>query len=59
MHEHSAVPAAVPRTDAPAGSDQDDDAPPAHAHSMLWMVACCAPMILIALAIALGVFGPR
>lgn len=26
---------------------------------MWWMVACCAPMVLLALAIFLGVFGAR
>jgi len=27
-------------------------------HSMWWMVACCAPMVLIAVALLLGLFGP-
>ena len=28
-------------------------------HSMWWMVACCAPMVLIAVALVLGAFGTR
>jgi hypothetical protein len=50
MHDHNAI---------PAGSPSDEDAQPAPSHSMWWMVACCAPMVLIALALLLGVFGPR
>ena len=39
---------------------QPGDAEQPHgSHSMWWMVACCAPMALIALAILLGLFGTR
>ena len=59
MHDHNRVSASRPPT---AGADelpQADDAQADRSHSMWWMVACCAPMVLIALAILLGVFGPR
>jgi len=55
-HDHGPQPQALPRADAPAA---DDQAKSQHGHSMWWMVACCAPMVLLALAILLGVFGPR
>ena len=39
---------------------QPGDAEQPHgSHSMWWMVACCAPMALIALANLLGLFGTR
>jgi hypothetical protein len=28
-------------------------------HSMWWMVACCAPMVLVAVALLLGAIGTR
>ncbi len=52
MHEHNSA-----SGEAAAGSERGGQAQPAHAHSVWWMVACCAPMLLIALAILLGVFG--
>ena len=57
--DHGTIPSPRPGTvagDAPALGDR---AQPQHGHSMWWMVACCAPMVLLALAIVLGVFGPR
>ena len=59
MHDHNASPVAQPERAAPAGSPSDEDPQPGPSHSMWWMVACCAPMVVIALAILLGVFGPR
>ena len=59
MHDHNASPVAPPEMAEPAGSPSDEDAQPAPSHSMWWMVACCAPMVVIALTILLGVFGPR
>ena len=38
------------------GSDAAEGRP---GHSMWWMVACCVPMVLIAAALLLGVFGAR
>ena len=58
-HDHGPIPserAGTGTADAPA-SDTDGQA--RHGHSMWWMVACCAPMVLLALAILLGVFGTR
>ncbi len=58
MHDHSPVqqfsPTTVGQDDPERGGGEQPQAP----HSMWWMVACCAPMVLIALAILLGVFGP-
>ena len=51
MHEHPGA-----STD-PAGSGSDASAPPMAGHSMWAMVACCAPMILIVLAVLFGWFG--
>lgn len=45
----------------PRGHDHGDAAdasPEGSGHSMWWMVACCAPMLLIAVALLLGLFGP-
>ena len=56
MHDHGSTPS--PAT--PSGTDPPNAANGSEAqagHSMWWMVACCAPMVLIALALALGVFG--
>jgi len=58
-HDHNAIPSSPPGTAAEDARAPDDDAQPEHGHSMWWMVACCAPMVLLALAIVLGVFGPR
>ena len=58
-HDHGPIPsdrAGTGATDAPAAGDE---VLPGHGHSMWLMVACCAPMVLLALAILLGVFGPR
>lgn len=44
---------------SPADASPDEEARAVHGHSMWWMVACCAPMVLLALAILLGVLGPR
>lgn len=38
---------------------QDEPAMPARGHSLWWMVACCAPMALLAVAILLSVLGSR
>lgn len=61
MHDHHPRPAAGR---SPNREDQPQLQPDGHeqhqgSHSMLWMVACCAPMVLLAVAILLGVFGPR
>ncbi len=56
MHEHpdQTQPAAQPAAAAPShGVDHDGG------HSLLWMAACCAPMVLILVAIALGWFAVR
>ena len=42
-----------------ADSDMGEGEQPQPSHSMLGMVACCVPMVLIALALLLGVFGSR
>ena len=55
-HAHGPLPSTRP----PAGATaRDDEAQGGHGHSMWWMAACCAPMVLLAFAILLGVFGPR
>ena len=54
MHNHNPTLEASPVTE-----QSDGGAQPQPAHSMWWMVACCAPMFLIALALFLGLFGPR
>ena len=60
MHDHKAIPVTPTETAVPAGSPTDEDAGESQpSHSMWWMVVCCAPMVLIALAILLGVFGSR
>ena len=59
MHNHNVTPVQPPETAAPVGTPAGDDARPGPSHSMWWMVACCAPMVVIALAILLGVFGSR
>lgn len=58
-HQHGTVQSR--RTESRPDADGTPDAarPPETGHSMWWMVACCAPMVLLALAILLGVFGPR
>jgi hypothetical protein len=57
-HNHDAIPTSR-QTAAEDAQAPDDDAQHGEAHSMWWMVACCAPMVLLALAILLGVFGSR
>lgn len=59
MHDHGPVQAAPPRTATSAERGADEDRQSAPSHSMWWMVACCAPMVLLALAILVGVFGSR
>jgi hypothetical protein len=59
MHNHSSAPESRTATGGPDGPQPDHAAEAQPSHSMWWMVACCAPMVLIALAIFLGVFGPR
>ena len=51
MHDHD--------TTASLDRQPGDGEQPQASHSMWWMVACCAPMVLIALAILLGLFGTR
>lgn len=58
-HDHGPIPSPRPGTAAGDAPAPGDEAQPEHGHSMWWMVACCAPMVLLALAILLGVFGPR
>lgn len=55
-HAHGPLRQTQSPADAPL---PDDEARAEHGHSMWWMVACCAPMVLLALAILLGAFGPR
>ena len=59
MHNHTLAPQSRGTTDEPDGPRSDEASEPEPSHSMWWMVACCAPMVLIALALLLGVFGPR
>ena len=59
MHDHTPTPQSRPATGAAAGPQPGDGEEPHGSHSMWWMVACCAPMVLIALAILLGLFGTR
>lgn len=56
-HDHSQV----QRERSTAGRNPADEeaAESGAGHSMWWMVACCAPMVLLVLAILLGLFGPR
>lgn len=59
MHDHSARPSPGTtslESDPEMAGDGSVERP---GHSMWWMVACCAPMVLIALALALGVLGSR
>lgn len=59
MHDHGARPSSRP---TPLGPDPKTAAGGSEAqpgHSMWWMVACCAPMVVIALALLLGVFATR
>lgn len=59
MHNHNPVLHSRPATgeleDPVIGAGEQPQA----SHSMWWMVVCCAPMVPLALAILLGVFGPR
>ncbi|MBI3749655.1 MAG: hypothetical protein HY262_12545 [Chloroflexi bacterium] len=59
MHDHGPVRTARPETVAPVQPAVDEDGRPAPSHSMWWMVACCAPMVVLALALLLGVFLSR
>ena len=58
-HDHGPIPSPRPGTAAVDAPAPGDEAQRGHGHSMWLMVACCAPMVLLALAILLGVFGPR
>jgi hypothetical protein len=49
MRDHTPTPS--------LGRPPGDGEEPRGSHSMWWMVACCTPMVLIALAILLGLFG--
>lgn len=58
MHDHDSSQAGrAPAATATGPSTEVDEG--GHHHSMWWMVVCCAPMVLLAVAILLGVFGPR
>ena len=59
MHEHDRAPAQLPSGDKADREAPAHEPPAGHGHSMWWMVVCCAPMVLIVLAILFGVFGPR
>lgn len=59
MHDHTPTSQSQPATGAAAGPQPGDAEQPQASHSMWWMVACCAPMVLIALAVLLGLFGTR
>lgn len=59
MHDHDARPASSPAGRSPAEPQLDAEHDGQHGHSMWWMVVCCAPMVLLALALLLGAFGPR
>jgi len=59
MQNHGPASESRPAAGGPDGPQPDDAGGRQPAHSMWWMVACCAPMVPIALAILLGVFGPR
>ncbi len=59
MHNHTLEPQSRPTIDGPDGPRSDGAGEPEPSHSMWWMVVCCAPMVLIALALLLDVFGPR
>ena len=48
MHDH---------TPTPSAGRQPGDGEPHGSHSMWWMIACCAPMVAVAVAVVLGVFG--
>ena len=59
MHSHNPIETGRPRPAEAARPSTEGNDEGGHSHSMWWMVACCAPMVLIALAILLGVLGPR
>jgi hypothetical protein len=59
MHDHGPVPDSRLTSGGPVGPQRGSAAETHGSHSMWWMVVCCAPMVLIALAILLGVFGSR
>ena len=59
MHDHSPTRQSGPTTGRRDDSETGEGEQPQPSHSMLWMVACCALMVLIALALLLGVFGSR
>lgn len=60
MHDHRPAPEPNLATGEREGTPPDSTGQPhAPSHSMWWMVACCAPMLLVVLALLLGVFGPR
>jgi hypothetical protein len=58
VHNHNATSSSPdPPGAAPASGADPSEAP--RGHSMWWMVACCAPMVIVALALVLGLFGTR
>lgn len=58
-HDHGLIQSQRSVSTAGATSQPGDHEEPGTGHSMWWMVACCAPMVLLVLAIFLGVFGSR
>lgn len=59
MYSHRADSESRPAPDPGSGTRPENDSSHQPTHSMWWMVACCAPMVLFALAILFGYFGPR
>ncbi len=59
MHDHDPAQESRPGAGRPDRPETDEGGQPQASHSMWWMVACCAPMVLIGLPILLGLFGPR
>ena len=49
MHDHTPTPS--------LGRQPGEGEEPHGSHSTWWMVACCAPMVLVAAAVVLGLFG--
>lgn len=59
MHDHPARPSTTAPQDEAAPTADARSTGASHGHSMWAMVACCAPMVLIAVALLLGLFGTR